>query len=88
MAQTWTASRNVRALTAGLVAVALLVAAFGGQSEPKASGTSVAAGAGQPEPSETVNLLEDPGFENGVSGFSAEDPSSSVSQSSTTCSSM
>lgn len=82
MAQTWTASRNVRALTAGLVAVALLVAAFGGQSEPKASGTSVAAGAGQPEPSETGNLLEDPGFENGVSGFSAQDPSSSVSQSS------
>lgn len=36
----------------------------------------------QPEPTDDINLIEDPTFEVGVSGFAAQDSSSSVTQSS------
>ena len=53
-------------LTLGLVSIGVLVFATGRQ----------------PEQSGAINLIEDPGFESGVSGFSAQDSSSSVTQSS------
>lgn len=59
-------------MTVGLVSVTLLVAATGYEAAPSAS---------QPEAAAAVNLVEDPGFESGVSGFSAQDASSSVRQS-------
>jgi uncharacterized membrane protein YgcG len=66
MAASWTGSWYVRALTlAFVVAAASLVVAVGRQ----------------PEATDSENLIEDPGFESGTSGFSAQDPSSSVSQS-------
>ena len=55
----------VRALVLTLISVGGSVVAMGGQSDSLGA----------------VNLIEDPGFESGVSGFSAQDPSSSVTQS-------
>ncbi len=55
----------VRALTLGLFSVGVLVFAMGNQ----------------PGPADAVNLIEDPQFESGVSGFAAQDASSSVTRS-------
>ncbi len=57
---------GVRLLTLSLISIGVLVFATGRQ----------------PDPSGAINLIEDPGFESGVSGFSAQDSSSSVTQSS------
>ena len=57
--------RGVLALVSSLISVGAFVFATGRQ----------------PEPSAAINLIEDPGFESGVSGFTAQDSSSSVTQS-------
>jgi hypothetical protein len=56
---------RIRVLTLGLASISVLVLATGTQ----------------PESPDAINLFEDSGFESGVSGFSAQDSSSSVTHS-------
>lgn len=60
---------GAKATAAGLFGAAVLVVNSGGQP---------ASLVGQPDSTSSPNLLEDPGFEQGASGFSAQDSSSKV----------